>query len=290
MLGFGELMFSLDSPIYDFPIVAVDLETTGAFPVGDEICEIAMIRYENGKVVEEFQSLIKPEQKIPEKTIKIHGITNEMVENSPSISDVIHHCKDLLKDGIFVAHHAPFDLGFMSYEFEKAGIDLPVMPALCSSLLSRHIFPESKNHRLQTLIRFFELEQGTAHRALDDTIACLEVTKRCIEKLGEPSLKKLISVQTKNLQWNNFSIEQIRKKEAQSYLVEAIEQKKNVKIDYKKGNGIGPSRRLTPIGIVRNPDGDYLMAHCLRDNKDKRFYMNKIVQVYEDLEIEKKEL
>lgn len=282
-------MKSLDCPIFDFPIVAVDLETTGAYPVGDEICEIALIRYEGGKIVKEFQSLVKPNQVISDKIIKIHGITNEMVVDAPSISEIIKPCYDILDGAVFVAHHAPFDLGFMAIEFEKAGLSLPELPALCSSLLSRHIFPESSNHRLQTLIRFFELEQGTAHRAMDDTKACLEVTLRCIEKMGEPSFKKLISTQTKNLDWKNFSMEEIRNREIHSYLIEAIEKSLPAKMEYIKGKGIGPVRRIKPIGIVRNPDGDYLYAHCLKDNKDKRFYLKKIMNVFPDDTEEKKE-
>jgi DNA polymerase-3 subunit epsilon len=275
-------MLSLDSSIYDFPLVALDLETTGAFPVGDEICELAFVRFEGGKVVEEFQSLVKPKQRIPEKTIKIHGITNEMVENSPSIEEIIPHVRKNLDEGIFVAHHAPFDLGFMAYEFEKMGLDLPVMPALCSSLLSRSVFPESKNHRLQTLIQFFELQQGVAHRALDDATACLEVTKRCIEKLNEPSLKKMIGAQGRKLDWKNFSMEQYRRNPVIKPLVEAIEAGKSVKLDYQKAKSVSKARKMIPRGIVRNPDGDYLQAFCLRDKKDKRFYINKI-QLVEEL-------
>lgn len=274
-------MFSLDSKISEFPLVVVDLETSGAYPIGDDICELAAIRYENGKIVDDYQSLVKPRRPMSDKIIKIHGISNEMVENSPTIDEVIGNMHEKIKDAIFVAHHAPFDLGFTAYDFEKAGLELPSMPALCSSLLSRALFPESKNHRLQTLVHFFGLEKGTAHRALDDAKACLEVTKHCIEKLGDPSLKMLLAAQTKKLNWKDFSIEQIRRRPEHQYLVNAIEKELDVFFDYKKGNGIDAGRPMRPLGIVRNPDGDYVQGHCLRDNKTKRFYLNKITSVYE---------
>jgi DNA polymerase III subunit epsilon len=88
-----------------------------------------------------------------------------MVEHAPRMSERIEHFHSFIQGAIPVAHHAPFDLGFVAIEFENAGLPLPTMPALCSSLLARKLFPESTNHRLQTLIPFFGIEQGTAHRA-----------------------------------------------------------------------------------------------------------------------------
>lgn len=273
-------MLSYDSNISEMPLVAVDLETSGAYPIGNEICEIGIIRYENGKVVDEYQSLVKPSVKMGNAVIKIHGITNEMVEYSPSIEDVLPIVHKMIKDSVVIAHHAPFDLGFLAYDFEKHSYDLPQMPALCSSLLSRKLFPEAPNHRLQTLIRFFELNQGVAHRALDDAIACLEVGRHCFDKADPATLKNLIAIQGKKLTWDSYSIDALRRNAVLGSLVEAIENKQEIKIDYDKGKGVSRGRKLKPWGIVRNPDGDYVNALCLRDNKNKRFYLNKIRETY----------
>ena len=273
-------MLSLDSNIHEMPVVAVDLETSGAYPIGNEICEIGMVRYQNGKVVDEYQSLVKPTKKMGRAVIKIHGITNEMVEYSPSIEDVLPIVHNMLKDAVVIAHHAPFDLGFLAYDFERYSYDLPQMPALCSSLLSRKLFPEAPNHRLQTLIRFFELEQGVAHRALDDAVACLEVAKHCFDKSEPATLKNLIAIQAKKLSWDSYSIDALRRNAVLGTLVDAIEKKQEVKIDYEKAKGVSRGRGLKPWGIVRNPDGDYVNALCLRDNKNKRFYLNKIRETY----------
>lgn len=273
-------MLSYQSEIHEMPLVAIDLETTGGYPIGDEICEIGLLRVENGKLVEEYQTLVRPRQKMSAYITKIHGISNEMVEFAPRIEEVLPVIYPLLKDAIVIAHHAPFDLGFLAYAFEQQGYDLPQMPVLCSSLLSRKLFPEASNHRLQTLIEFFELDKGIAHRALDDAKACLEVAKRCFARAPSSRLKALIEVQGKKLLWDHYSIASLKKDHRLATLIEAIENKQDIRIDYDKGASLSRSRPLRPWGIVRNPEGDFLQALCLRDNKNKRFYLNKIRETY----------
>ncbi|MNL60304.1 hypothetical protein D3C87_1841030 [compost metagenome] len=62
-------------------------------------------------------------------------------------------------------------------------------------------------------------------------------------------------------------------------LIEAIEKKKRVDMVYEGGSNKGEVRQVEPIGIVRNPDGDYLMAKCLRENTNKRYYLTRVKDV-----------
>ena len=105
----------------DVPIVALDLETSGQYPINDDICEIAGARYVNGEVVEKFEQLVKPREKMSDFIITIHGITNEMVADAPPVAEVIPSFAEFVKDSVVVAHHSPFDLGFLAYDFEKCG-------------------------------------------------------------------------------------------------------------------------------------------------------------------------
>src|SRR5690606_36955518 len=106
--------------------------------------------------------------------IGIHGISNEMLVNAPQMPTVIKEFRDFVEGSLMVAHHAPFDLGFLSYEMERAGLPLPTPPVFCTSLLSIVLYPEFESHRLQTLVQELQLTKGTAHRALDDSRACGE--------------------------------------------------------------------------------------------------------------------
>ena len=69
--------------------VSVDIETTGLSPIFDEIIEIGAVKYQNGKPIDTFSSLIKPFEPIDEFITELTGITNEMLENAPSLPSVL---------------------------------------------------------------------------------------------------------------------------------------------------------------------------------------------------------
>jgi DNA polymerase-3 subunit epsilon len=261
----------------DLTLIAFDTETSGKYPLSAEICEIAAVKWRNGEIVETFETLIKPVKAMGAEVIAIHGITNEMVENAPPIGERIADFHAFIQGGVVVAHHAPFDLGFVAHEFEKAGLMLPAEPALCTSLLSRHLFPESQNHRLQTLIKFFNLQQGTAHRALDDTKACLEVALRCLSKTGDDTeLEKASEAQGGVITWQRFSMKELGARPVIRALMEGILQQKRVSMVYASGSSPGAARVVHPEGIVRSLDGDFMVAYDEKDQKSKRYLLEKI--------------
>lgn len=269
---------NLNVQLKDLQLVAFDTETSGAYPIGDEICEIAGIKWQNGQIIEEFQTLVRPTRPMSDFIIGIHGITNEMVTDAPSIEEVIPRFHKFLSGSVAVAHHAAFDLGFVSFEFEKLGLGLPKDPALCSSLLSRKLFPESRNHKLQTLVEFFGLNKGTAHRALDDTKACLEVILKCFEKFGmDKTYEDLLKHQQSRMDWDRFSIQALEEHQRYQAAVLAIKTHKKLELSYRTASD---SRQVKPIGIVRNPDGDYLVAFEGYQKQHKRFYLDKIVAAH----------
>ena len=171
----------------------------------------------------------------------------------------------------------PFDLCFLVSDLERFGCRVPSTPPLCTSLLSRKLIKGSENHKLQTLVKFLKIEAGPAHRAESDARACLEVALHCFKLVGEKStLRDLLAIQGKDLRWQNYSINALRTNPDLKGLVEALEKESIVEFVYLSGSMKGKTRRAKPMGIVRNPDGDYLAAICLVDNQKKRFYLNSI--------------
>ncbi|PWU15804.1 MAG: exonuclease, partial [Bdellovibrio sp.] len=197
----------IDAEWKDCRLVAFDTETSGAYPIGHEIVEIGAVKWEGGKIIDEFQTLLRLSRPMSEQVIKIHGITNEMVEHAPLILDQLPRFREFLADAVVIAHHAPFDLGFLVYELEQAQIPLPTGPILCSSLLARALIPEAPNHRLQTLLGFLRLPQGKVHRALDDAKACLEIALECFRRVGEhANITEIAAKMKKSLRWENYLV------------------------------------------------------------------------------------
>ena len=69
--------------------IVLDTETTGLDYTKEKMVEFAAVRLENGKIKDEFQTLINPQQHIRKSSIAIHGITQDMVENAPTEEEVL---------------------------------------------------------------------------------------------------------------------------------------------------------------------------------------------------------
>ncbi len=268
----------------EVPFVVFDTETTGKYPLDAEICELAAVKWMKGQEVSRFQTLIRPSCRMNEEVIAIHHITNEMVEKAPSLSDKIKEFYDFISGSVLVGHHVPFDLGFLAPEFEKARLLLPPHPVLCTSLLSRAVIPESPNHRLSTLVNLLKLKGGQAHRAMDDTLACAGLFQCIVERMGrDVSLAALIARQGVDLRWRDYSIQNLKADRVWGEVVRALENRHSLEIVYKGGSKPGRARTIWPVGLVRNYQGDFLVAREKQEGlsqefeeQAKRYFLNKI--------------
>ena len=261
----------------DLSFVAFDTETSGKYPLESQICEIAAVKWQNGSVVDSYQTLIKPDEPMSDFVIKIHNITNEMVENAPKVGEVIGDFREFIEGSVCIAHHAPFDLGFVAPEFEEVGLELPQEPALCTSLLGRKLIRESSNHKLQTLVNVLKIDGGQAHRALDDAKACLEVALECLRRAGEDlTLADVLKIQDTDLSWQKYSMTDLKEEERTANLIKAIRERREVNLTYDGGSRPGKSRVVLPIGIVRNPNGDFLVATENGRQPPKRYTLDKV--------------
>jgi DNA polymerase-3 subunit epsilon len=264
-------------PWTEYTFVAFDTETSGAYPIGSDVIEFGAVKWRGGQEVGSYQTLLKPRELLTDFNMSIHGISNEMVAKAPMMSEKIREIYDFMGDAVPMAHHAPFDMGFITVELEAHTLPLLTGPVLCTSLLSRKWIHGIENHKLQTLVKFLNIDGGAAHRALDDARACLKVGLECFKRMAEnATLSDVLKSQGKNLQWTDYSLLRWNNPIVK-VLIEATYQKKNVEIIYEKSSAVkSEPRQVTPLGIVRNPDGDYLQALCLREKISKRYYLSKI--------------
>lgn len=263
----------LNRPWADYSYVAFDTETSGAWPVGCDIVEFGAVKWQGGREIDHLQFLFKPREPMTDFIIGIHGITNEMVASAPAVSSEIQRIADFFRGSIPMAHHAPFDLGFVALDMERADIPFPQEPVLCTSLLARQLIHGVQNHKLQTLVAHFGINGGAAHRALDDARSCLHVGLKCFEAKGpHATLRDLLNTQQKNLRWENFSI--LRNEDSlMKAIAKAASGKTLFHFIYDRGSEF---RSALPLGLVRNPDGDFMQAICQNDGIAKRFYLGKI--------------
>ncbi len=163
-------------------LVVLDFETTGLSPErGDRITEVGLVRIEGGEITDRFQSLVNCGVRVPSFITSYTGISQEMVDDAPSVRRVMKDVVSFVGDTPLVAHSASFDQRFYLRECRQLNISMVVEPFICSMRLSRRVYPQFKSHALGALAHALQLRHcGVAHRAAADA----EMTAQLMLRLG----------------------------------------------------------------------------------------------------------
>jgi len=165
-------MTGTGSASYPRTFVGLDLETTGVDSSVDRIIEIGAVRIVDGEVDDTFAAFVNPGCPIPSDIVHLTGITDDDVAGAPSIEDVLPRIVEFIGDSPIVAHHAPFDTGFLNKAADGRAELLVGRGGVFDTLpLTRALLPRLPNHRLVTAARFFDISTGRSHRATDDARA-----------------------------------------------------------------------------------------------------------------------
>lgn len=148
----------------------IDLETTGLDPLYDSIIELAAIHVENGRIVEQFSSLVNPGYEIDDFITELTGITNEMLASAPSIDSILPSFLDFVGAGTILGHNVNFDVNFLYTACERQ-LSKPFCNDFIDTMrFSRRLFPAERHHRLIDLVQRFGLGDTEEHRALSDAL------------------------------------------------------------------------------------------------------------------------
>ena len=168
-------------------VVVLDLETTGLSPHRHKITEVAGVKFQNGVIVDSFQTFVNPEVPIPRFITKLTGITDEMVSGKPTIKDVLPKLKEFLGDDPIVGHNISFDYRFLNHNFKiYLGEDLS-NPLVCTAKLARRLVPDLPNKKLGTVADYFGVVNEQAHRAMADVSATAKIYSSFIDELKKCS-------------------------------------------------------------------------------------------------------
>ena len=167
-----DLDVSLPEELKNNVYVVFDLETTGLDVMSNGITEIGAVKLVDGKMTEQFTTLVKPDYPITEENIAITGITPEMVKDAPKIATVIPDFMKFIDGAILVAHNAEFDVKFLK-RF-AGGEEFEIKNKVVDSVeLARSCLPQLKRHDLHTVADHFGIIFHH-HRALSDAYATSE--------------------------------------------------------------------------------------------------------------------
>jgi len=182
-----------DRLLSELDYTVFDTETTGLEPsAGDEIIQIGATRIVNRRLLthEVFDQLIDPRRHLPEASVKIHGITPQMLAGQPHIETVLPAFRSFCADTVLVAHNAAFDMRFLQLKEAATGIrfDLPVLDTL---LLSAVLHPNQESHRLEAIAERLGVIIVGRHTALGDAFVTGEVFLKMVPLLAEMGIRTL---------------------------------------------------------------------------------------------------
>lgn len=162
--------------------IVLDFETTGFRAGADQIIQIGAIKYINHEPVEIFNSFINPLRHIPVSITRLTGISNEMVEWAPVITQKLPELIEFIGNLPIIAHNASFDMGFL-YALDKMGdINIPTYTVIDTVKLARKMITETKDHKLTTLTEYLQLEHD-AHDAIGDCLATAAIYQYCTQNM-----------------------------------------------------------------------------------------------------------
>ena len=177
--------------------IVLDTETTGLDYTREKMVEFAAVRLENGKIKDEFQTLINPQQHIRKSSIAIHGITPEMVEDAPTEEEAMPKIMEFIGDYPIVAHNAIFDYSFINEASKRVFGKEIQNERIDTQQMFKEIYPDLEAHGLNALTEKFKVELTNHHRAMGDTMGLA---------LAYPKLKKLY---LQRYDWENKQLENV---------------------------------------------------------------------------------
>ena len=174
-----------ESQSFDGEFVVFDLETTGLSAGSDRITEIGAVKVRGGEIVDVFNTFVNPGRHIPEKITQLTSITDAMVKDAPDEGEALKLWEQFCpENAILVAHNADFDCSFMSAAYARQ--QKPFRNTYIDTVtISRSLYKELKNHKLDTVAEHLKVGEFHHHRACDDAETLAKIFLRMMQDMRD---------------------------------------------------------------------------------------------------------
>lgn len=148
--------------------IFMDTETTG-LDMNAEIIEVSIVDHDGGILID---SLVRPVKSIPPDVIKLHGITNQMVQNAPTWLEVWPAVEDVFRGRYIGIYNVEFDLRLMRQTHQRYGLtwDLPNQRFFDVMKLYSDFSGAQRWQTLEAAGSQCSIPIQNTHRAKDDTL------------------------------------------------------------------------------------------------------------------------
>jgi DNA polymerase III epsilon subunit family exonuclease len=273
------------SRLTDINFLALDVETTGLFPIMHRLVEIGAVRFRlDGWELATFQQLIDPEIPIPPEVQQVHGITDAMVRRKPTIEHVLPHFIEFLgeSDTILLAHNAPFDLSFLAMSLTRLSIAYPLHSLFDTLDMTRRLYPTWPNHSLEHVAIKLKVANKAEHRALSDAYLVKQIFLAMLRRT--PTLKTIADLGhlSPPLTFADAPVYAIDPPAGFEALTMAMTEQGAMTIIYERGAQQARPRKITPRLVLQVYGVAYVVAHCHQSGREKTFRLDRIQRCWLD--------
>lgn len=264
----------------------LDVETTGLSAAsGHRICEIALLRFRGGKVLDSFESLTDPQRSISPGASAVNGLTDFHLNSQPLFSQVAQQVQTLLAGSVLVAHNAAFDLSFLAGEWRRLRWPPRLGFTVDTLLLARRLYAFRHNN-LADVARSLRVRIDREHRAMGDawtTLRVLQVMLADLNRQGSVTLGHLLDAQGGNVLWPeppSLALPPL--------LATALEEERRLWLRYRSQQGQISERWVEPLDVTGDGRTLYLAAYCLEQAEQRTFRLDRILamRLEDDMENE----
>ena len=152
---------------------AIDFET--ANNERSSVCSVGIVVVRDGKIVDKFYSLIKPEPEYYNYWCsQVHGLSLDDTMEAPVFPDVWAQIEPMIEGLPLVAHNKAFDESCLKAVFRVYQMDYPDYDFHCTCIASRKVWPEGP-HNLDIIAARCGYDLENHHHALADAEACAAI-------------------------------------------------------------------------------------------------------------------
>src|SRR4051794_36134457 len=141
----------LDQPLATSEFLVVDTETNGRMGEDCELTEVGAVLVGGGELHDRYESLVGVRAPLSRSIQRFTGITQDMVDQAPAADVVLPDVLEQLRGRVLVGHTLAFDRRVLRQACERAGIEWPDPPGLCTVALARRFAPLARQRRLAAL-------------------------------------------------------------------------------------------------------------------------------------------
>ncbi|MEN1968607.1 3'-5' exonuclease [Lentibacillus sp. N15] len=160
---------------------SIDFETANAKRYSP--CAVGIVVANEHEIVDEYYTLINPLMEFSSFNIAIHEITSRDIENQPTFAQIWPTLREYLHNHLVIAHNASFDMSVIRNTLDYFQIPYPELDYLCTATISRKVWPQLRNHKLNTVAA----EHGITfehHHALEDARVAANIFQHAVDQHG----------------------------------------------------------------------------------------------------------